>query len=93
MEFASYGTLIDFSDKTQTFSLNSNVIKNPEYVRIIDKNVNGEGKSKDQGSDNKEKKNEFYTEEYLKKFIKQVSEALEYRIFVSIDLLFTIKFN
>jgi len=80
MEYASYGTLIDFSDKTQIFSLNPNVIKtNVYHIRNFDNNWNGKQKQKSDSNNSKEKKNEFYSEEYLKKFIKQISEAMEFR--------------
>lgn len=77
MEYATYGPVIDFSDKTQTFSLNSFIAKNNQFIRKIedvdigDLFINGET--------NSQKKNEFYNEDYLKKLIRQVSEALEFR--------------
>lgn len=86
MEYGSNGTLIDFSDKTQIFSLNNNILKESQYIREIEKYSIADVKLQNNNSlhftinsnNNHNKKNEFYTEEYLKKFIKQIANALEY---------------
>ncbi len=90
MEFASLGTLINFSDKTQSFSVNPNIIKFEEFIRQPATFFKESSLSNDsvemnlfhnKDIDNILKK-EYYNEEYLKKFILQISDALEYRIYI-----------
>lgn len=111
MEYGVNGNLINFSEKTQVFSLNPLALKDKEYNKImqdlnelnlneanndqntvdhssssnsenstnLNLNSNHEEHKKTSNHSHHKHANEFYSEAFLKKFARQIGDALEFR--------------